>query len=210
MFGRRRRSLLIGVGAGAVIIVVALLVLASVVSRIFGNVGRPQQGRARTQRADIVGSRRRPAAWSSPPRRRSSPRRRGRQSGHRRERHRRRPVHRLADRHLPRHRAVPRLQERCRADVATAQPHGGRHGDHGHDQHGDQGRDSRPHPPRRRRSWTTPPCWLRPLTLKPGHNVIPVRAGATTSNLLVWISTLGTIDGKNRADFSEITVQAAS
>ena len=39
MFGRRRRSLLIGVGAGAVIIVVALLVLASVVSKIFGNVG---------------------------------------------------------------------------------------------------------------------------------------------------------------------------
>jgi putative peptidoglycan lipid II flippase len=48
------------------------------------------------------------------------------------------------------------------------------------------------------------------FTLKPGHNVIPVRAGAPTSNLLVWISTLGTTDGKSQAGFFEITVQAAS
>jgi putative peptidoglycan lipid II flippase len=48
------------------------------------------------------------------------------------------------------------------------------------------------------------------FALKPGHNVIPVKAGSPTSNLLVWISTLGTIDGKSRSDFSEITVQAAS
>ena len=38
-FARRRRNVLIGVGAGLVVIVVALLVLASVVSKIFGNVG---------------------------------------------------------------------------------------------------------------------------------------------------------------------------
>lgn len=48
------------------------------------------------------------------------------------------------------------------------------------------------------------------FTLKPGHNVIPVRAGSPTSNLLVWISTLGTTGGKSQAGFSEITVQAAS
>jgi putative peptidoglycan lipid II flippase len=48
------------------------------------------------------------------------------------------------------------------------------------------------------------------FTLKPGHNVIPVRAGAPTSNLLVWISTLGTTNGKSQAGFFEITVQAAS
>ena len=48
------------------------------------------------------------------------------------------------------------------------------------------------------------------FTLKPGHNVIPVRAGSPTSNLLVWISTLGTTNGKSQAGFSEITVQAAS
>lgn len=48
------------------------------------------------------------------------------------------------------------------------------------------------------------------FTLKPGHNVIPVKAGAPTSNLLVWISTLGSTNGKSQAGFSEITVQAAS
>lgn len=48
------------------------------------------------------------------------------------------------------------------------------------------------------------------FTLKPGHNVIPVRSGSPTSNLLVWISTLGTTSGKSQAGFSEITVQAAS
>jgi putative peptidoglycan lipid II flippase len=48
------------------------------------------------------------------------------------------------------------------------------------------------------------------FALKPGHNVIPVRGGAPTSNLLVWISTLGTTNGKSQANISEITVQAAS
>ncbi|HSS23196.1 MAG TPA: murein biosynthesis protein MurJ, partial [Mycobacterium sp.] len=48
------------------------------------------------------------------------------------------------------------------------------------------------------------------FALKPGHNVIPVRAGAPTSNLLVWISTLGTTSGKSQAGISEIKVQAAS
>jgi putative peptidoglycan lipid II flippase len=46
--------------------------------------------------------------------------------------------------------------------------------------------------------------------LKPGHNVIPVRAGSPTSNLLVWISTLGTTNGNSQATISEITVQAAA
>lgn len=48
------------------------------------------------------------------------------------------------------------------------------------------------------------------FTLKPGHNVIPVKAGSPTSNLLVWISTLGSTNGKSQAGLSEITVQAAS
>ncbi|OBA69326.1 murein biosynthesis protein MurJ [Mycobacterium sp. 1554424.7] len=48
------------------------------------------------------------------------------------------------------------------------------------------------------------------FTLKPGHNVIPVRGGSATSNVLVWISTLGTTNGKSQASFSEVTVQAAS
>ncbi|KMV22692.1 murein biosynthesis protein MurJ [Mycobacterium heckeshornense] len=48
-----------------------------------------------------------------------------------------------------------------------------------------------------------------PTPLQPGHNSIPVKAASPTSNLLVWISTLGTTAGKSRADISEITVQAA-
>ena len=52
---------------------------------------------------------------------------------------------------------------------------------------------------------------LTPATaLKPGHNTIQVNASSPTSNLLVWISILGTTDGKSRADVSEITIQAAS
>jgi putative peptidoglycan lipid II flippase len=53
---------------------------------------------------------------------------------------------------------------------------------------------------------------LTPATaLQPGRNSIPVKAGTPTSNLLVWISTLGTNkDGKSQASISEITVQAAS
>ncbi|MHA7648790.1 murein biosynthesis integral membrane protein MurJ [Mycobacterium sp. ML4] len=52
---------------------------------------------------------------------------------------------------------------------------------------------------------------LTPATaLKPGHNTIQVKASSPTSNLLVWISTLGTTDGKSRADISEVTIQAAS
>jgi putative peptidoglycan lipid II flippase len=49
-----------------------------------------------------------------------------------------------------------------------------------------------------------------PTALQPGHNTIPVKASSPTSNLLVWISTLGTTDGKSRTDVSEITVHAAS
>jgi len=48
------------------------------------------------------------------------------------------------------------------------------------------------------------------FALKPGHNVIPVAAGSPTSNLLVWISTLGTTNGKSQACIAEITVRAAS
>ena len=52
---------------------------------------------------------------------------------------------------------------------------------------------------------------LTPATeLKPGANTIAVPAAAPTSNLLVWISTLGKTAGKNQVDVSEITVRAAS
>lgn len=51
---------------------------------------------------------------------------------------------------------------------------------------------------------------LTPTTpLQPGHNRIEVDNGTTTSNVLVWISTLGTTDGESRTEISEITLQAA-
>ena len=47
-------------------------------------------------------------------------------------------------------------------------------------------------------------------TLKPGSNTIKVDNAAPTSNVLVWVSTLGTVDGESRSDISEITLKAAS
>jgi serine/threonine-protein kinase len=51
---------------------------------------------------------------------------------------------------------------------------------------------------------------LTPTTsLQPGHNRIAVRDRTKTSNVLVWITTLGTTDGKSRTEISEITLQSA-
>ncbi len=46
-------------------------------------------------------------------------------------------------------------------------------------------------------------------TLQPGQNRIEVHDSAKTSNVLVWISKLGTTDGQSRTEISEITLQAA-
>lgn len=52
---------------------------------------------------------------------------------------------------------------------------------------------------------------LTPTTsLQPGHNTIAVHDRTKTSNVLVWISTLGTTDGQSRTEISEITLQAAA
>ena len=51
---------------------------------------------------------------------------------------------------------------------------------------------------------------LTPTTpLQPGHNRIAVRDRTKTSNVLVWITKLGTTDGQSRTEISEITLQAA-
>ena len=47
-------------------------------------------------------------------------------------------------------------------------------------------------------------------TLKPGSSTIKVDNASPTSNLLVWVSTLGQVDGKSRSDIAEVTVKAAS
>ncbi|MEW5811791.1 MAG: murein biosynthesis integral membrane protein MurJ [Actinomycetota bacterium] len=48
-----------------------------------------------------------------------------------------------------------------------------------------------------------------PTTLKPGANTIQIDNAAPTSNVLVWISTLGQVGGQSRTDVSEITLKAA-
>ncbi|MGE0214853.1 murein biosynthesis integral membrane protein MurJ [Mycolicibacterium sp.] len=50
----------------------------------------------------------------------------------------------------------------------------------------------------------------QPTPLEPGSNTIEVDGDAPTSNVLVWISTLGQVDGESRSDVSEITLNAAS
>ena len=50
----------------------------------------------------------------------------------------------------------------------------------------------------------------KPTPLKPGSNTIEVDDASPTSNVLVWISTLGSVDGESRSDISEITLNAAS
>lgn len=49
-----------------------------------------------------------------------------------------------------------------------------------------------------------------PTTLKPGSNTIQVDDAEPTSNVLVWVSTLGQVDGASRSDIAEITLNAAS
>jgi putative peptidoglycan lipid II flippase len=47
-------------------------------------------------------------------------------------------------------------------------------------------------------------------TLKSGSNTIKVDNAAPTSNVLVWVSTLGQVDGESRSDIAEVTLKAAS
>jgi putative peptidoglycan lipid II flippase len=49
-----------------------------------------------------------------------------------------------------------------------------------------------------------------PTPTRPGRNRIAVSNAAPVSNVLVWIPTLGSVDGKSRSAISEIEIQAAS
>ena len=52
---------------------------------------------------------------------------------------------------------------------------------------------------------------LTPTTsLQPGHNRIEVHDGTETSNVLIWITTLGTTDGQSRTEVSDVTLQAVA
>jgi len=49
-----------------------------------------------------------------------------------------------------------------------------------------------------------------PTPLQQGHNRIAVHDRTKTSNVLVWITTLGTTNGESRTEISDITLQAAA
>ncbi len=52
---------------------------------------------------------------------------------------------------------------------------------------------------------------LTPATaLRPGSNTIKVENASPTSYVLVWVSTLGQVNGESRSDIAEITLKAAS
>ena len=48
-----------------------------------------------------------------------------------------------------------------------------------------------------------------PVPMAPGHNRIPVNNAPPTSTVLMWISTLGTTNGQSRTGISNVTVEAA-
>ena len=166
-----------------VVIVVALLVLASVVSKIFGNVGGGlNKDELGLNGPSLVGASSAPSSAAAGQRRQTHqgngllPRRRRRQSGPGRAGDRRRPRTAWSTEVYTDAVPFPSFKTGRRVDVAAAQPHGGRPGHHRHARApGPRSRFARPRRRRRRRS-KTPPCWLRPSPLKPGHNVIPVRA----------------------------------
>ena len=49
-----------------------------------------------------------------------------------------------------------------------------------------------------------------PTSVQPGPNRIPVTMSSPTSNVLVWISKLGTTNGESRSDIYEIGLETAS
>ncbi|WP_422749964.1 murein biosynthesis integral membrane protein MurJ [Mycobacterium sp. WMMD1722] len=52
---------------------------------------------------------------------------------------------------------------------------------------------------------------LTPSTpLKPGNNTIDISDASPTSNVLVWIDTLGSVNGESRTDIAEITLRGSS
>ena len=210
VFGRRRRSLLIGVGAGAVIILVALVVLASVVSRIFGSVGsglnKDELGlNAPTSSAPAAsGTMVKPtqATVFSPDGEADNPGTAGNAIDGDPSTSWQTDIY---------HDTVPFPGFKSGVGLMLQLPSPTVVGTVTMDTTSTGTKVEIRSAPTATPTKLDDTTVLAPaFTLKPGHNVIPVRAGATTSNLLVWISTLGTTDGKNRADFSEITVQAAS
>jgi putative peptidoglycan lipid II flippase len=216
-FARRRRNVLIGVGAGIAVIVVALLVLASVVSKIFGNVGgglnKDELGlngpsssteSSSAPSSAAAGSVVKPtkATVFSPDGDPDNPGTAGQAiDGD--------PTTAWATEVYTD--AVPFPSFKLGEGLILQLPNPTVVGQVSIDTPSTGTKveirsASTPSPSKLEDTTVLAPAF----TLKPGHNVIPVKAGAPTSNLLVWISTLGTTNGKSQAGFFEITVQAAS
>ncbi|OBG36437.1 murein biosynthesis integral membrane protein MurJ [Mycobacterium alsense] len=212
---RRRRNVLIGVGAAVAVIVVALLVLASVVSSIFGDVGGglnkdelglngPSSATSSTTSSAAAGSVVKPTKASvySPDNETDNPSQAGQAIDGDPSTSWSTEVY--TD-------AVPFPSFKQGEGLMLQLPSPTVIGQVTIDIAGSGTKVEI------RSASTASPSKLEDTTvlapafaLKPGHNVIPVRGGSATSNVLVWISTLGTTDGKSQASISEITVKAAS
>jgi len=210
---RRRRAVTIGIGAGGAILVVALLVLASVLSRMFGDVGgldkdrlglnAPSSSSSSTESAP-AGSTVKPvnATVFSPGGEADNPSQAG-----------------LAIDGNPAtawdtdtyHDAVPFPSFKSGVGLLLQLPKptvvGAVTVDLASTGTKIQIRSSATSTPAKLDKTT---ALTQPVSMRPGHNSIPVKASAPTSYLLVWISTLGTTNGESRTGLSEITVQAAS
>jgi putative peptidoglycan lipid II flippase len=214
-FARRRRNVLIGVGAAIAVIVVALLVLASVVSKIFGNVGGglnkdelglngPSSSVSSSPSSAAAGSAVKPTKASvySPDGDADNPGQAGQAIDGDPSTAWSTEVYTDAV-PFPSFKQGEGLMLQLPSPTVVGQvsidtPSSGTKVEI---------RSASTAAPSRLEDTTV----LAPaFTLKPGHNVIPVRGGSATSNVLVWISTLGTTNGKSQASFSEVTVQAAS
>ncbi len=215
-FARRRRNLLIGVGAGLAVILVALLVLASVVSKIFGNLGgglnkdelglntpssSTSSSKANSAPAGAVVKPTRAMVYS-PDGDADNPGQAGQAIDGDPSTSWSTEIYTDAVPfpgfkqgeglmlQLPNPTVVGQVtidtpSTGTKVEIRSA---------------------STPTPPTLNDTSVLAPAF----PLKPGRNVIPIRTGSPTSNLLVWISTLGTTNGKSQTAISQITVQAAS
>ena len=210
---RRRRVLTIWVGTGAAVLVVALLVLASVLSRMFGDVGgldKDQLGlnapsaSSHSSESAAAGSMVKPVSAKvfSPGQDADNPSQAGRAiDGN--------PA--TAWETDTYHDAVPFPSFKTGVGLLLQLPKptvvGAVTVDLASTGTKIQIRSSATSTPAKLNDTT---ALTQPVAMHPGHNSIPVKASAPTSYLLVWISTLGTTNGESRSGLSDITVQAAS
>jgi putative peptidoglycan lipid II flippase len=212
---RRRKGLLIGLGVGGAIIVVALIVLASVLSRIFGDVGgglggdqlglnAPSSSSQPSGSAGNAGNVVKPvrATVFSPEGEADSPGEAGKAiDGNPSTVW---PIDTYTD-------PVPFPSFKNGVGLMLQLPQPTKLGEV------TINLDSTGTAVEIRSSQTPTPSSLADTTvltpattLKPGSNTIKVDNPSPTSNVLVWVSTLGQVNGQSRSDIAEITLKAVS